>query len=499
MRSGTNSLLAMFSTRFQRLSILGKLIFQFAVVVAITLLLYGLLLNFLLTWSVFSLVDRDLNLRAGALQKDLAVQLNNAASVQKIRLPDDGDNSFPDTLIQILDVDGNVILHSAVVGRKPLPVESFVIDAMRQGKITRLTLERRGLWLRVLVVPLMNQDQVIGGLWFAHSLDTLGTALDLLHILLVLVGVLALLGASIWSKQLATLSFQPIYTLALTAERIGQEQDFGQRVHYSGPLDEIGRLAFTFDAMLDKLQKAYQRVEDILDTQKRFITDASHELRTPLTSLRGNVGFLRRSLFSAATTSPDIISTLDDMDDELCRLNRLVNELITLTRADSGQHIAKTTLNLSEVVLNAFRKLTQTLSNVEVALEIESEPLYIFGSIDHLTQVIVILLDNALAFTADGGRIVISLRKENQHAVICVSDNGLGIEPQDLPHIFQRFYRGQIGRLRQSEGSGLGLAIAQWIVSEHNGQIKVNSEVGKGSQFFVYLPLLPSRDTPGTA
>ena len=228
-----------------------------------------------------------------------------------------------------------------------------------------------------------------------------------------------------------------------------------------------------------------------MHTQRRFVADASHELRTPLTSIRGNVAFLRRD---QGTISPqERAEALDDIAAEVERMARLVNDLLALARADAGQQLVRRPAALHEVVRDVFRGMQRTHPQHDLRLE-QLDTAEVLGDADYLTQLLLILLDNATKYTRPGDRIMLSLARQNGTALVSVADTGPGITPEDLPHIFERFYRASTARA--TGGSGLGLAIAQWIVAEHGGQITVESAPGAGSRFTVSLPLSDGAAAP---
>lgn len=476
-----------FLSRLRRMSIRSRLALQYAAVLSLTLLAYGIFVNVLLTWSVWDMIDRDLKVEAQELERTLNLRPDISLAAQSVTLPDVASSLPPDTLVQIIDAEGNVVARTINLQDRSALVGDRVLRQALAGNATYVTLERRGLWLRVYLMPLSRNGQIIGLVWIARSLEALGAALDRLQSLLLGVGVLALLSSGVWSKMLTRSALKMVDDLTRTAHRIAQTQDASQRVAYVGPPDEIGRLATTFNEMLTSLDSAQRRTESVLTAQRRFVADASHELRTPLTSLRGNVGILRRTLSTLSTMPADTLNILTDVDDELTRLSRLVDGLLTLARADAGQRIVKSPVDLGEIVQSVFRQTQNWTSPVALDLEIK-DPVKVSGSTDHLTQLLLILLDNAIAYTPSGGKVTVSLRRENGDAVLSVADTGIGIDPDDVPHIFDRFYRSRAARVVRGEGAGLGLAIARWIVNEHGGQITVKSEVGKGSRFAVRFP-----------
>ena len=273
-----------------------------------------------------------------------------------------------------------------------------------------------------------------------------------------------------------------------TARTISASRDFRQRVRLKSTLgrDELTTLATTFNGMLANLENAYQQ-------QKRFIADASHELRAP----------------DLPCTERE--ATLLDARSEAERMGRLVNDLLTLARADeiaatreelraaSPQTRAATLprVDLDSLVLGVFRQYRSTSEQHDEAsmprLVLQHiTPAQVYGDADQLKQALVALLDNALKYTPAAGSVTLSLSIAGQEATLTVSDTGIGIDPEDLSHIFERFYRADRARSREQSGSGLGLAIVQSIVQEHRGRIDVESILGKGSAFSIRLPIIES-------
>lgn len=485
MSSVRSNLSGQLLARVRRMSIRSRLALQYAAVLSLTLLVYGILVNVLLTWSVWDMIDRALIAEAQELERTLHLRSDIPLTAQSLSLSD--ANLSSDTLVQIIDPEGRVAARTINLPDQSTLVGERVLRQALAGNATYVTLERRGLWLRVYLMPLKSDGHIVGLLWMARSLETLGVTLDRLQALLLGIGLVALLASAGWSRILTHSALRMVDHLTRTAHRIAQTQDASQRVAYTGPPDEIGRLATTFNEMLTSLVSAHRRTENVLIAQRRFVADASHELRTPLTSLRGNAGVLRRTLADLPNLPADARDILNDMDDELTRLSRLVDGLLTLARADAGQRIVKSPVELGEIVQSVFRQTQNWTSQVALDLEIK-DPVKVSGSTDHLTQLLLILLDNAIAYTPSGGKVTVSLRRENGDAVLSVADTGIGIDPDDVSHIFDRFYRGRAARVVRGEGAGLGLAIARWIVNEHGGQITVKSEVGKGSRFAVRFP-----------
>ena len=235
--------------------------------------------------------------------------------------------------------------------------------------------------------------------------------------------------------------------------------------------------------MLERLAAARRSLEDAYNSQLRFVADVSHELRTPLTTIRGNLELLQRL---DTGSDPEQKEILEDAASESGRMVRLVHNLLVLARAEAGRHIEKGPVQLGEVVQAEARQApllgeagfqTEHLELLEQAV--------VIGSEDYLKQLLLILLDNAFKFTPPDGLVTMTGLHQDGWWGIEVADTGPGIAPQDMEHIFDRFYQ---GGNQPSGGSGLGLAIARWIATEHGGRIEVASEVGQGSRFTCWLP-----------
>lgn len=226
--------------------------------------------------------------------------------------------------------------------------------------------------------------------------------------------------------------------------------------------------------------------------QKDFVADASHELRTPLTVIQTNLELVKGNQDESVATQ---MKWLDYINLETQHLTKLVNDLLLLARADSAEVLLDVQeLSLADVIACSIEPLRLMAEQKGVELKISlSEDIQIFGDKNRLKQLLIILLDNALKHTPYGGLITVKLHKEGNNAEILVTDTGEGIAIEHLSHIFERFYRVDKARSKQTGGSGLGLPIAQWIVQNHGGTISVNSQPGQGTEFTIILPVSASR------
>ena len=277
---------------------------------------------------------------------------------------------------------------------------------------------------------------------------------------------------------LAGRALSPIDKITRTASHISGE-DLSQRLNLQLPEDEVGRLARTFDEMISRLDDAFRR-------QRQFTADASHELRTPLTVIKGQIDVALQK-----ERGPEAYrQILQVVNEEVDRLIRLAGTLLTLTRADAGDiPLAFEDVDVSEVVAGVVDHVRSTANDKGVGLHLDPGPhATIQVDEDLLLQLILNLLDNAIKYTPSGGQVTVGWRMNGNEVDLRVHDTGIGMSPEHLPYLFDRFYRVDKDRSRARGGVGLGLAIPRWIAEAHGGSVGVESEPGKGSAFTVVLP-----------
>ncbi len=265
----------------------------------------------------------------------------------------------------------------------------------------------------------------------------------------------------------------------LTADAISQSKHFAYRVPHGGTHDELELLSRTLNEMLDSLDEAYQ-------AQQRFVASASHELRAPLTAVQANLELLRTR--HSSMSDGDRSRAVDESYTETVRMSRLVGDLLLLARADAGVPLRSERIEIDRILLDVLFEMRHVSADRSVDIG-RFEPAMVSGDPDRLRQVLVILLDNALKYTLPQGTVTVSLHRSDAHVEIVVDDDGIGISADDLPRVFERFYRADPARSRASGGSGLGLSIAQWIAGEHRGTLVLSSTLGEGTTATVRLPL----------
>jgi signal transduction histidine kinase len=332
--------------------------------------------------------------------------------------------------------------------------------------------------LRVVSVPIERNGHRVATLQVAVNLNVVDSArIGLTNTLAVIWGVAILIsGNAAWLTLGQTL--RPLKTITETAEQINRADDLSRRIPYSGPGDEIGSLVGSFNQTLERL-------EVLFTSQQRLLADVSHELRTPLTVIKGNVDLMRRmkSLDDESLTS---------IDQEAGRLSRLVGGLLLLAQAESGKlALVEKPVELDLLVTEVFQEMSVLAGN-KVRLHLnEIDQVIVSGDRDRLKQVFINLVANAIQYTPPGGDVFLSLERIKDQARIICRDTGPGIPSEDLPHIFERFYRAERSRTRgKTTGFGLGLSIANWIVERHGGRIEVNSKEKQGTAFAIWLPVV---------
>jgi signal transduction histidine kinase len=236
--------------------------------------------------------------------------------------------------------------------------------------------------------------------------------------------------------------------------------------------------------------KTLQPIQETLDSQKRFIADASHELRTPLAIMKTSLEVALKDKAQTSDNPQVLASNLEEVE----RMNRIVEDLLVLSRIDSNQErlqFLKT--DISGLLAQSVEKMQAYAGNKNVKLGMDSEqPIHVLGDPHKLKQVFFNLLKNAIDYSNDRGEVNVDVRKAANKAIIVIEDNGIGISPEDMPHVFERFYRVDKSRSRKQGGSGLGLSIVKWIIQEHCGTISLQSFPGQGTTITISLPLFPS-------
>jgi two-component system, OmpR family, sensor kinase len=385
----------------------------------------------------------------------------------------------PTLLVQAVAPDGSIAASPTLRTRgRALPISRPTLTQVLNGEAQTVEAQIGDSRVLMLVRPLLADRNVVGILQVAVPLREVEQTLRLLMISLAAAGAIVLIAGVRGGAWLATRALLPVGEIARTAQRIVRAEDLGQRVPAAPADDELGQLTSTINEMLARLQ-------ELFSAQRRFVADVSHELRTPLTAMRGNLEILRRG---AARDPAALDESLAAMEREANRLVRLVGDLLLLAQAEAGLDIRHEPVALDELVLEVVRELHPLADGVALIPEI-AEQVEAVGDRDRLKQALLNVVVNALQHTPPGGCVHVALGCVDDRAELRVSDTGEGIVAEDLPRVFDRFYRADKARSRATGGAGLGLAIVKWIAEAHGGSVKVTSTVGQGSTFVLALPL----------
>ena len=458
------------------MSIQNRLLLIYTIIFSGAFVLFAMIVYFLPSNRILAEMDADLQALAGEITPGNLNIVPDRNGSFRVTIPNDLDPfKTASTFIVIVDKQGRVLVRSNNLTEfdkllDPDSLKDVPIFSMVQPDNTSL---------RVFTTPLyLNNNPelgIIGYLQVARLLNTYASFNRLLAVAL-LVGFAAATASLFLAVWLTPGLFRPLDDIATVAKQISRADDLSLRVPHSDRIDEIGVLARALNETLERLERLFQ-------TQQRLLADVSHELRTPLTAIRGNVDLMRRMGDGDA-------ESLEIIQEEVDRLTRLVGDLTLLARADAGGlPLNLKPVELDNLLFEVYRQVSMLAKPVEV-LVAEVDQVCVNGDPDRLKQLLLNLVENGIKYTPKGGRVTVSLAKANNWAQITVSDNGVGIPSEDLPFIFDRFYRVDKARNRSQGGSGLGLAIAKWVAQVHGGEIYVESEVNVGTTFTVVLPVL---------
>ena len=316
-----------------------------------------------------------------------------------------------------------------------------------------------------------------------HSLDKETELLNRFRNVLLIVVPLALILASFGGYFLARKSLSPVAQMSDSAANISAT-NLNQRLPIKNEKDELGGLATVFNSLLERLESSFEQ-------QRRFMADASHELRTPLAIVRGESEV---ALLNENRPNAELRESLAIVHDESQRLTRIVEDLFTLARADAGQFKGRFgEVYLDEILTDCVRKVRVLAAKKHVEIDLSVAEMPLRGDEELLRRLFINLLDNAIKYNRENGAISVSAETGENFYRVLISDSGVGISDADRAKIFERFYRADKARSRQSEtpasGAGLGLSIALWIAELHRGSIKIVSSSDAGSVFAVELPM----------
>ena len=464
-------------------SIRTKLTFWYVFLLTVSLLSFGVSFFYALSKVYMNRIDEQIHSVATLMAHTIV------RPPAEIRLPKNFDIIFErffgirtrGNYIQVLNSRGNVIARSSTLEEFELPVSAKAYVTAIEGHTTYEVVKTFGTYpVRVVSVPVISKEAgLVAIVQVGSSLEGVE---EIFHYMAYFFGVgifASAVSASAVGYFLARKALKPVDAITKTARRIGAE-NLNERLNIKGPDDEIGRLVSTFNEMIARLERSFRQV-------KQFTEDASHELKTPLTVMRGEIEVALRGTASEEEYKEVLVSTLEEID----RMSHIVKNLLTLARADVDREGAvKRYVRFDEALTQAFEQFRKVAVAKGVGLDItKSAPVCLRADPLRLGQVVYNLIDNAVKYTPKGGRVEISLEEERSSAILKVKDTGIGIAPEDMPYIFDRFYRVDKSRGRDGGGVGLGLSICKEIVESMGGTIGAESALARGTIFTVRFPL----------
>ncbi|GJM41840.1 MAG: two-component sensor histidine kinase [Ardenticatenaceae bacterium] len=454
------------------MSIQNRLLFVYTSIFMVAFVLFAAIVYLLPRNQIDQEVDADLEqLSAEFLSTNLFILRDGTFRAEFDEEIDNLETAA--SFFMLFDPEGNIRLRSQNLSPQlavPLDVNGFnetdTLNYVTRGDST----------MRVLTIPLFDDGELLGYLQVGRLVDSI-ESFNRFLVIALFVGFAGATASLFLAVLLTPSSFKPLEDMAAVTRQITNADDLSRRVPNTERTDEIGVLARSFNQLLERLERLFQ-------TQQRLLADVSHELRTPLTAIRGNVDLMRRM----GDADPE---SLEIIQEEIERMTRLVGDLLLLARADAGGlPLEKKKVELDNLLFEVYRQVRLLEKSVAVKVT-EVDQVCIMGDVDRLKQLLLNLISNAIKYTPDGGTVDVSLSKNNGWASLSVADTGTGIPVEDLPYIFDRFYRVDKARARAQSGqggAGLGLAIAKWIAQAHGGDIDVVSKMGEGTTFTITLP-----------
>jgi two-component system, OmpR family, sensor kinase len=458
--------------RGRGLPLTARLAITYALLVGATLLVVIALTLQLTRAHLATSLDRRL---------DAAVDSFKSGPARRVERPEDLEaqarrwlqaSAFPgDQTVWVRTFDGTTLASAGGLELSEIPGAGALLDATEPSWAD---LESPDAPVRALAVPLVLDGARAGTLVVASSRASDRSTLGALLSGVAVAGALGLAFATALGVVSVRRTLRPLRRMSGEVAAIEATGDLTRRVGHQGPPDEVGQLAESFDRMVARLQEAFA-------SQRRFLSDASHELRTPLTVARGQLELLEEAL-----RSPEARRSLAVTMEELDRMRRIVDDLLLLARLDEGMPLRREPVEVELVLREALLRGMQ-LARVEA--RVEAEPgAYALADPDRLLQVLTNLVTNAVRHAGPEATITLRARGEGDRIRVEVADDGPGIPPEELPHVFDRMFRGARARTDTAGGAGLGLAIAASLTEAMGGTISASSEPGRGATFSIDLP-----------
>jgi two-component system, OmpR family, sensor kinase len=462
-------------------SIRSRLTAWYVTLLAIILILFSVLLNYFLAKRLYESVDNSLTVSATVVATSATMRLSNS--------PLPGLNQLFEQFMsqgnlnkfyRIYDGSGNVGSRSKNINASQFPLSQTAYADALEGKNSYETFKVGAQQpIRVITMPILLDGKLINLVQVGTSLEAVQETLRNLKIFLFTSVPSVLILAALFARFMARRALKPISRIIDTAREIGQGQELSKRIPVLKIKDELGQLALTFNEMMNRLENSFAQM-------RQFSSDASHELRTPLTVLKGQ----NELILSKQRKPEEYQEVISSNLEEINYMSKVLEDLFMLSKSDENQ----VNLDCKQVDLRAL--VEEICKHAEILAEEKNikiifsflEPTEIKGDEVRLRQMVWNVLQNGIKYTQRGGELKISLQNEGEFALLTIQDTGIGIPEEDLPQIFNRFYRVDKARTRDEGGSGLGLSICRQIAEAHKGKIEVESKLGVGTRFKIRLP-----------
>ena len=381
----------------------------------------------------------------------------------------------------VVDTESTVLFDSykeTSIKDKTFINSAITAALLKDGKNSSNAYKENGSWFIDAAVPVIKNARTVGAVYLIQSGDSTEDVISHIRNALLMLGGLIIVFVGIFSASMASILTLPIERFTKFINNM--PKDSLQHVQVNSR-DEIGQLAIAFNSLID-------RMAELEDKRRAFVSNASHELKTPLSIIK----LLSDSLIQTENPDPEFIKEfLSDMNNEVERLTRIIERLLDMTQMDSSQMSMQFIhTDVRELVHEIFDKLAPLAKSKDIALTMNTPEEEVILPIerDTLTEAIYNIADNSIKYTESGGSVSISISRDLGNVYIAVTDTGIGIPKEEVQKIFDRFYRVDKARARETGGTGLGLSIALDAVKLHNGHIEVKSEEEKGSRFTITLP-----------
>ena len=462
-------------------SIRSRLTAWYVTLLAIILILFSVLLNYFLAKRLHESVDNSLTVSATVVATSATMRLGNSPLPGLNQLFEQFMNQGNlNKFYRIYDGSGNVGSRSKNISASQFPLSQPAYADALEGKNSYETFTVGGQQpIRVITMPILLEGKLINLVQVGTSLEAVQETLRNLKIFLFTAVPSVLILAALFARFMARRALKPISRIIDTAREIGQGQELSKRIPVLKIKDELGQLALTFNEMMNRLENSFAQM-------RQFSSDASHELRTPLTVLKGQ----NELILSKQRKPEEYQEVISSNLEEINYMSKVLEDLFVLSKSDENQvNLDYKPVDLRALVEEVFKhaEILAEEKNIKIIIAF-LEPIEIKGDEVRLRQMVWNVLQNGIKYTQQGGELKISLQNEGDFALLTIQDTGIGIPEEDLPLIFNRFYRVDKARTRDEGGSGLGLSICRQIAEAHKGKIEVESKLGVGTRFKIRLP-----------